>query len=129
MNARDVGRAQVELRRADQRDAERAEGVAQRGPLRHGRHLHHAQRHADDRAQHQRDGDPLVVDDLVVEQRAADRQEHPQLAGQDAAAAVAGELIHFSERMNRARGDEVRDLDDVFAADHGGHGFCRAARS
>ena len=29
---------------------------------------------------------------------------------------MVGELIHFSERMNRAGGDQVGDLDDVFAA-------------
>ena len=83
---RDVGRREVVLGGADQRDAERAEGVAQGGPLGHGRHRHQAQRHADDRAQDQPDGDPRVVDDLVVEQRADDRQQHPQLAGPDAAA-------------------------------------------
>ena len=41
-------RAEIELGGADQRHAQRAEGVAERGPLRHRGHLHAAQRHADD---------------------------------------------------------------------------------
>ena len=86
MNGGTSGCLQVIFGRADQGDAQGAEGVRERGPLRHGRHLHAAQGRPDDRAQHQRDGDPLVFDDAVVQQRADDRQQHPQLAGPDAPA-------------------------------------------
>ena len=78
---RHFGCLQIVFRRADERDAEGAEGVAQRGSLRDGRHLHHAQGHADDRAQNKGDGDPPVFDDPLMKQRPTDRQEHPQLAG------------------------------------------------
>ena len=103
MNCGTCGRSQVKLRGAYQRYAEGAESVAQRGPLRDGCHLHHAERDADDRAQHQRDGDPLVVDDAVMQQGAADGQHHADFAGPDSVArACVGELIHFSDRMKRA---------------------------
>ena len=42
--------ADVKFGDADHRGGKRAEGVAQRGPLRHGGHLHHAERNADGRA-------------------------------------------------------------------------------
>src|SRR5579863_1657039 len=47
---RHVGSAQVKFRGSDERDAERAESVTERGSLRHGGHVDHAERHADDRA-------------------------------------------------------------------------------
>ena len=103
MNAGHVGRPQIVFRRADQRHAERAERVAERGSLRHRGHLHPAQRHADDRAQHQRDGDPPVIDDAVV--AAACRRSPaacPASPAQTPRRAVAGELIHLSDRMNSA---------------------------
>ena len=115
---RHVGRLQVVFGRADQRDAERAEGVAQGGPLRHGRHLHHAQGHADDRAEHQRDGDPRVIDDAVVQQRAGDGQEHPQLARPDSAPRRARRTHPLEREDEQGRGDQVGQLDHVFAADH-----------
>ena len=63
---RDVRSAQIELRRSHQGYAQRAEGVAQRRPLRNRSHPHITQRNANDCAQNQRDGDPLVVDDAAV---------------------------------------------------------------
>ena len=117
---RHVGDLEVVFRRADQRDAEGAEGVAERGPLGHGRHLHQAQRYADDRAEHQGDGDPRVVDDPVVEQRPADRQQHPDLAGPHPALRRARRAHPLQGEDEQGRGDEVGQLDDVFAADHGG---------
>ena len=109
---------QVVFRRADQRDAEGAEGVAESRPLRHGRHLHQAQGHADDRAEHQRDGDPLVVDDPVMQQRPADGQEHPELAGPHPAPRRGRRAHPFQREDEQGRGDQVGDLDDVFAS-HG----------
>ena len=66
------------------RRGQRAKGVAQRGPLRHGRHLHHAEGNADAGAEHQRDDDPFVLDDLRIAQRGADGEGRANLAGQNA---------------------------------------------
>src|SRR6267143_4612996 len=61
-----VGGAEIKLRGADQRDAEGAERVAERGPLRHGGHGHFAEGHADDAAEDQADGYELVVDNAAI---------------------------------------------------------------
>ena len=120
---RDVGRAQVELGGADQRDAERAEGVAERGPLRNGGHGHIAERHADDGAQHQGDGDPLVIDDAVVEERADDGQQHARFAGEDAAARGGRRAQPLERQDEQRRRNKVENFNDVFAAREVGHGF------
>ena len=86
MNFGTFGVAQIKLRCADQGDAQRAEGVAERGPLRDGGHLHHAERNADAAAEHQPDGDPFVVDDAVVQQSAGDGQHHADFARPNAVA-------------------------------------------
>ena len=112
MNGEHVRRAQVIFGDADHRDAERAEGVAERGSLRHGGHLHHAEGDADDRAEHQRDDDPPVFDDSVVQQRAADGQQHAQLAGPDAAARRGGRAHPLERQDEEHRGDDVRKFDE-----------------
>ncbi len=86
----DVGGAKVKLRGTDQGDAERAERVAERGPLRHGGHGNFAEGNADDAAEDQADGDELVVDNAAIEQRAADGQGHADFAGPDAVARSGG---------------------------------------
>ena len=48
---------------ADHRGGERAKSVAERGSLRHGGHVDHAERNSDAGADDQRDDDPLVLDD------------------------------------------------------------------
>ena len=120
---RNVGRAQVELRGADQRDAKRAEGVAERGPLRNGGHGDVAERHADDGAQHQRDGDPLVVDDALVEERADDGQQHAGFAGEDAAARGGGRAQPLERQDEQRRRNDVDDFNDVLTADEVCHGL------
>ena len=114
-------RAQIELGCSDQGHAERAERMAERSPLRDGCHLHIAERNADDCAQHQCDGNPLVVDNPVVEQRADDRQQHADFTRPDAA----------PRRRRRTqplqRQDEENDSDDVRHFNHvrlWNHGFC-----
>ena len=81
---RNVGTAQIEFGRADQGDAERAEGVAERRPLRDGGHLHQPERYADAGPEHQRDRNRLVVDDTVLQQSPADSQQHANFARPDA---------------------------------------------
>ena len=105
MNWRDVGRAQIKFRGADQGDAKRAKSMAERGPLRHRGHLHHAQGNADAGAEHQRDGDPLVIDDAVVQQRSADRQDHADFAGPDAVAGGLGSAHPFQRKNEEHAGD------------------------
>ncbi len=121
MNLGTFGAAQIKLSGADQRHAECAESVAERGPLRDGGHLHHAQRDADARAQHERDDDPLVIDDAVMQQRAADGQHHADFAGQNAVAGGGGRT-HPLQRENEQRaGDEIDDFDEVLASGKLGH--------
>ena len=62
-----VGRAQIEFRRTHQGHAARAEGVAERGSLGNGGHLHSPQRNPDAGPQHQRDDNPFVVDNPVMQ--------------------------------------------------------------
>src|SRR5216684_814840 len=116
---RNVGRAQVKLRGADERDAQRAERVAERGPLRHGGHLHFAERHADDAAEHQTDGHQLVVDDAFVEQRAADGQGHAYFTGPHAVARGGGRAQPLQRQNKKYGGDEVGDLNEGFRGHYG----------
>ena len=120
---RDVGRAQVELGRADQRDAERAESVAEGGPLRHGGHGDAAQRDSDDGAEHESDGDPLVIDDALVEERANDGQQHARFAREDATARGGRRTQPLERQDEQRRRNDVEDLDDVFTTDEAGHGL------
>ncbi len=120
---RDVGRAQVEFGGSDQRDAECAEGVAERGSLRHGGHLHHAERHADDGAEDQCDGDPFVFNNVVIEQRAADGEQHADFAGAHAAAGGGGRAHPLQRHDEERRGDQVDDFDEGVGSDPGGHYF------
>jgi hypothetical protein len=53
--------------------------MAECGSLRDRCHLHAAKRDTDDRPQHQGSGDPLVIHALM-QQRAADGQQHAQFA-------------------------------------------------
>ena len=106
----------IKFRGADQGDAERAEGVAERGSLRDGGHLHHAERDADAAAEHQADGDPLVIDDAVVQQRAGDGQQHAEFAGPDAVAGGGGRTHPLQRENEEGAGDEVNRFDDVLAS-------------
>ena len=65
--ARHIGRAQIKFGGADQRHAQGAKRVAQRGPLRDCGHGHFAERHADDRSQHKGHHDPFVFHDPVMQ--------------------------------------------------------------
>ncbi len=84
--ARDVGHADVIFGDADHRGGKRAERVAQRGSLRHGGHLHHAEGNADGGADDQRNDDPLVLRQLGIEERGDDREGRGNFADQHAAA-------------------------------------------
>ena len=78
--------AQVELGRAYQGHAEGAKSVAERGSLRNRGHRNSPQRHTDDRAQHQRDRDQVVIMKALAQQCADNRQHHPDFARPDAVA-------------------------------------------
>ncbi len=85
LELRHVGRGHIIFRDPDERRGERAERVAQRGPLRHGSHLHHAKRNAHARADNQRDQNPFVLADLRIEQRGGHGQRRGNLADQNPA--------------------------------------------
>ena len=122
-----AGAAEIELGGAHQRDAQRAEGVAERGPLWNGGHVDEAQRHADEGSQHQADGNPPVVDDAAVEQRSADRQRHAHLAGQDAAAGRGRRAQPFQREDEKRRRDEIGDLDRMVRRERQGSWLRRLA--
>ncbi len=110
---RDIGRPQIIFGRTHQRDAQCAERVTQGRPLRHRRHLHSAQRNADDRSQHQRDRDPGVVHDPAMQQRAADGQQHADLAGQNSTSR-RDRRTHPLQRQNEQDARyEINDFYDV----------------
>src|ERR1700687_5664446 len=90
--------------------------MTERGSLWNRRHLHPPKRNADDRAEHKRDGDEPVVDDAVVQQRAADRQQHADFARPDAMAG-RGRRAHPLQREDEqyAR-DEIQKLNDDLAS-------------
>ena len=102
MKRGNIRRPQIKFRCAYQGDAKRSERVAERSPLRHGGHFHQAQRHANDRANHQRDRDRSVVDDSVVQQGAGNRQRHADFAGPHAALR-RGRRAHPLERQDEQR--------------------------
>jgi len=72
MKRGDIGGAQVKLGRADQRHAQCAKSVTERGSLRNRGHRHLPKRHADDGSEDKRNEDQPVVHDAVVQQRSAD---------------------------------------------------------
>ena len=99
--SREVGHAHVVFGDADHRGGKRAEGMAQRGPLRHGRHLDHAERDADGRADDQRDDDPLVLDQFGIESVAPTASAAAISPASTPRRAEAGELSHLIDRMKR----------------------------
>ena len=83
----------VVLGDADERRRERAERERERDSLRHRRHRHPlAHRIADDDAEDEAAGDPAIVDDRVVQQRADDGEQHADRR-----------LLHAAPRLVGAR--------------------------
>ena len=110
---RDLG---VELRDADERGRERAEGQRQRDSLRHRGHRHpHAHRVADDDADHQSGDDPPVVDDRVVEQRAGDGEQHAERRHLHSAPCPVGARETAQSQNEQDRRNEVADLNESVA--------------
>ena len=115
---RDLERAEVlavpeELRDADEGRREAAERVRERRPLRHGRHRDpEAHRDADRRAREEPDDDPLVAHDVVVEQRADDGEQHPELGHEHAAPGRVGMAQALEAEDEEDRGGEVGELDE-----------------
>ena len=116
--------AEIELGAAHQGHAECAEGVAERGSLRNGRHVHQAQRNPNTGAQHEGDDDPLIVDDAVMQQGPANGQGHADFAGSDAALGGGRTAQPFQRKNKENAGNQVDDLDDLLISrEVGGHGF------
>src|SRR5208282_1778963 len=94
------------------RHAECAKGVTERGSLRNRRHRHPPERNTDDGAEHKRNGDQPVVHNAVVQQRAADRQQHANFARPDAVSG-RGRRAHPLQREDEQHArDEIYKLDD-----------------
>ncbi len=100
--SRYVRNAHVIFRDSDHRRGKRAERVAQRGPLRHGGHVDHAERNADRRADDQRNDDPLVFDHFGIAQRGANGERRAQFRRPARRGApTVGELSHLIDRIKR----------------------------
>src|ERR1017187_5705825 len=114
--ARDIGCAQVKFGGADQRYAERSKGVTERGSLRDRRHRYAPERNADDGAEHKPNGDQPVIHNAVVQQRAADRQQHADFARPEAVAG-RGRRTHPLQREDEQHArDEIQKLDEDLAS-------------
>ena len=85
--------------------------MAERGSLRDGGHRDVAERDADDGAEHEADGDRVVVDDAGVQERAADGEHHAGFAGQDAAARGGGRAEPLERKNEESGGDQVGEFD------------------
>ena len=90
--------------------------MAERGPLRDRCHVHHAERDADAAAQHQPDGDPLVVDDAVVQQSAGDGQQHSEFTRPNSVAGGGGRTHPLQRQDKQGAGNQVDGFDDVLAS-------------
>src|SRR5271154_2886377 len=98
--------------------------MTERGSLRDRGHMNHSQGNPDSRAQHQSDGDPLVVHDAVMQQGAGNGQDHSNLAGTDPALGGCRRAHPFQRQNKESAGDEVDDLDDLLiSGEVRGHGF------
>src|SRR5580692_6151784 len=98
--------------------------MAERGPLRDRGHVHHPQRDSDSGAEHERDGDPLVVHDAVVQQGACNRQDHSDFARPDAALSSRWRAHPLQRKNKENAGDEVGNLDNLLISRQVGvHGF------
>src|ERR1700693_4655086 len=97
--------------------------MSQRGSLGDRGHLHHAERHANDRAENQGDGHPFVIDEALLEEGAADGQGHSEFAGPNAMPG-GGRRAHPFQRHDKKRGgDQVDDFDEGSRAGSCDHGF------
>src|SRR5215469_327794 len=96
--------------------------MTQGRPLRHGRHVHHAERDADSGANNQRNENPLVGRHFGVEQRNHDGQCRTDFSGQNAPMCRNRRTQEF-ERKNEENGsDEVCKIE-ILLKRIGGHDF------
>ena len=114
---------QKEFRGAHQGNAQGAEGVAESRPLGDGGHLHQSERNPDTGAEHERDRNPLVIDDPVLQQRPADRQQHSNFACPDAMAGGARRAHPFQRQNEKDAGNQIRDFDDGLGRGQRAHGL------
>ena len=104
---------QVVLGGADEAGRQAAEGVRERGPLRHRRERHPGERHADGEAGDDRHDDPEVVHDLRLGPGGDDGERHPGHAGVDRPPR-GGRRVHPVQREDeQRRRDQVGELDQM----------------
>src|SRR5208283_2826251 len=73
-------------------------------------------------AQNEGDGDPLVVHDAVMQQRAGNCQHHSYFAGPDSAPRGSRRTQPLQRENEKDGGDDVGDLNDLCG--RWDHGFC-----
>src|SRR5437762_4833046 len=105
--------------------------MTERGPLRHRRHLHQAERNTDRRANSQCDKNPAVADSDVLElafdpelqQCAANGQHHAGLARKNSTACGRGR-VHPAKRKNKESArNEVNQSNEALTAHELCHDF------
>src|SRR5580692_5855669 len=97
--------------------------MAECGSLRDRCHMHHAEWNADAAAQHQPDGDPLVVDDAVMQQSARDGQHHADFARQNPVTRSSRRTHPLQRQNKQSAGDQIDGFDDVRACGELVHGL------
>ena len=103
----------VILGHADERRRERAERERERNALRHCRHRHpHPERVPHNDADHHAERDPLVIDDLVVDERTRDGEQHPHGCLLHAAAGLVRTREAAESEDEEDRRADIRDLDE-----------------
>src|SRR5436190_7146860 len=119
-----MGCLQIKLGRSHKRHAQRAKSVAECRPLWDCGHRHTSKRDTDDRAQHQRDRQQSVVDDAVVQQRAADRQQHARLARPDTVTSGSRRTHPLQREDEQHARDEIQNFnDDLVSREFWSHGL------
>src|SRR6267378_2133588 len=91
--------------------------------LRHCGHGNFAEGDTDDRSEDERDDDPFVFHDAVVEQGSGDRQQHAEFAGKNTAARSRWRVQPLEREYEKRCGNQIGDFDDGFQAGQVGHVF------
>src|SRR5215469_18841720 len=75
--------------------------------------MNHSERNADPRADNQRDNDPLVLNQIGVEERSAHGQCGADLAGQDSSPRRRRRTEPLQRKNEQDRRDEVCKIDEL----------------
>src|SRR5258707_6725020 len=90
--------------------------MTERGSLRDCSHGDASQWNTNDGAQHESDREQPVIDDAVMQQSAADRQQHARFARPDAVPGRGGRTHPLERQDEQHARDEIKNLDDELVA-------------